>query len=174
MSVRRFIACRTRVHSGSRFAKLLTRMKCSELMTPRPSTCTPHATVQAAALIMSEEDVGIVPVVDEDTHRLLGVVTDRDLCLDVVAAGKHPEVVRLSAILHEDPVTCHFEDEIEVCLTRMKEHQIRRIPIIDDGGVCVGIIAQKDLALQLPEPEQVSSLLREVSKPIGRPAESRD
>jgi len=147
-------------------------MKCRQLMTPGPSTCTPQATVQAAALIMSEEDVGIVPVVDADTHRLLGVVTDRDLCLDVVAAGKHPELMRLFSILHEDPVTCHLDDDIEVCLTRMKEHQIRRIPIVNDCGVCVGIIAQKDVALQLPESEQVSSLLREVSKPAGRPAQT--
>ena len=159
---------------GSSFAKLVKRMKCSQLMTPRPSTCTPQATVQAAALIMSEEDVGIVPVVDADTHRLVGVVTDRDLCLDVVAAGKHPELVRLVAILHEDPITCHLEDQIEVCLRRMKEHQIRRIPIVDDLGVCVGIIAQKDLALQLSEAEQLSSLLREVSKPAGRPAQTCD
>ena len=145
-------------------------MKCSQVMTPQPSTCTPQATAQAAALIMSEEDVGIVPVVEPETQRLLGVVTDRDLCLDVVAAGKHPEMLRLVTILHEHPVTCRLDDEVEVCLLRMKEHQIRRMPIVDDSGVCVGIIAQKDLALQLGESEQVSSLLRAVSKPAGRPA----
>ena len=149
-------------------------MKCSEVMTPQPSTCTPQATAQAAALIMSEEDVGIVPVVEPETHRLLGVVTDRDLCLDVVAAGKHPEMLRLMAILHEHPVTCHLEDEVDVCLVRMKIHQIRRMPIVDDSGICVGIIAQKDLALQLREAEQLLSLLREVSKPAGRPAQTSE
>lgn len=147
-------------------------MKCKQVMTRHPSTCTPHATVQAAALIMSEEDVGIVPVVDPDTQRLLGVVTDRDLCLDVVAAGKHPEAVRLHAILHDHLITCHIDDEVEVCLARMKEFQIRRIPIVDDRGTCVGIIAQKDIALQLGEAEQVSSVLREVSKSAGKPAQS--
>jgi CBS domain-containing protein len=136
-------------------------------MTPHPSTCTPHATAQAAALIMSEEDVGIVPIVDPETNRLLGVVTDRDLCLDVVAAGKHPETMRVESILHADPVTCHTEDDIALCLMRMEESQVRRIPIVDDAGACVGIIAQKDLVLHVTEPERLSSLLREISKSLG-------
>lgn len=140
-------------------------------MTPHPSTCTPDATVQAAALIMSEEDVGIVPIVDPDTNRLVGVVTDRDLCVDVVAAGKHPEQVRLSTILHTKPTTCHAEDDVAVCLSRMQEAQVRRIPIVDDHGTCVGIIAQKDIALRLPEAERVSTLLREISKPTGNPSQ---
>jgi CBS domain-containing protein len=149
-------------------------MKCKHVMTPHPSTCVPTATVQAAALIMSEEDVGIVPVVDPESHRLLGVVTDRDLCLDVVAAGKHPETVRLSTVLHADPVTCHTDDDVTLCLMRMKEAQVRRIPIVDDTGVCVGIIAQKDIALQLSEPDHLVSLWRELSKPPGRPAQTCD
>jgi CBS domain-containing protein len=149
-------------------------MKCKHVMTPHPSTCTPHATAQAAALIMSEEDVGIVPVVDPDSNRLLGVVTDRDLCLDVVAAGKHPESLRLFALLHTELVTCHMEDDIGLCLARMKEAQVRRIPVVDDRGVCVGIIAQKDLALQVPEAEPIVSLMREISKPPGRPAHPCD
>jgi CBS domain-containing protein len=147
-------------------------MKCRQVMTPHPSTCTPQATAQAAALIMSEEDVGIVPVVDPDTRRLVGVVTDRDLCLDVVAPGKHPESVRLFSILHPNPVTCHAEDDIQLCLARMKEAQVRRMPIVDDRGVCVGIIAQKDLALRAPEAEPLFSLLREISKPPGSPTPS--
>ena len=146
-------------------------MKCKEVMTAHPSTCTPHATVQAAALIMSEEDVGIVPVVDPQTRRLVVVVTDRDLCLDVVAAGKHPETVRLSTILHADPVTCHAEDDLTVCLTRMKDAQVRRMPIVDDTGACVGIIAQKDIALQELAAEHVSDLLRDISKPANGPAQ---
>jgi CBS domain-containing protein len=72
---------------------------CREIMTPNPTTCTPMATAQAAALIMSEEDVGIVPVVDPETSRLVGVVTDRDLCLDVIAEGKNPQEVKVSECL---------------------------------------------------------------------------
>lgn len=128
-------------------------------------TCSPEASAQAAALIMSEEDVGIVPIVDQETNRLVGVVTDRDLCLDVVAAGKHPHQVRLSDVVHGEPVTCHAEDDVAVCLARMQAFQVRRIPIVDDVGVCVGIIAQKDLALRLSksESERIVSVLRGVS-----------
>ncbi len=138
-------------------------MKCKHLMTRRPLTCSPEASAQAAALIMSEEDVGIVPIVDPETDRLVGVVTDRDLCLDVVAAGKHPHNVRLSDVVHGEPVTCHVDDEVALCLSRMKECQVRRIPIVDDSGACVGIIAQKDVALRLSEAESVASILRDIS-----------
>jgi CBS domain-containing protein len=144
-------------------------MKCRELMTPHPSTCTPQATVQAAALIMSEEDVGIVPIVDPETNRLVGVVTDRDLCLDVVAAGKHPETLRVDSIVHGPPVTCHADDDIALCFRRMEQAQVRRIPIVDDGGLCVGIIAQRDIVLQVAEPERVSTLLREISRTSEKP-----
>ncbi len=147
-------------------------MKCRDLMTPHPSTCSPHATAQAAALIMSEEDVGIVPVVDPETNRLVGVVTDRDLCLDVVAAGKHPESLRLESIVHAPPVTCHADDDLALCLLRMEHAQVRRIPIVDDAGVCVGIIAQRDVALGVTEPERVSTLLREISKATDEPSTS--
>jgi CBS domain-containing protein len=146
------------------------RMKCKDVMTPHPITCPPDATAQAAALIMSEEDVGIVPIVDRMTNRLVGVVTDRDLCLDIVAAGKHPESVRLCTILHADPITCHVEDDLALCLDRMTQAQVRRMPIVDDDGACVGMIAQKDLALQIPGADAVSTLVRAISKPLGKPA----
>jgi CBS domain-containing protein len=140
-------------------------MKCKDIMTPNPTTCTRSATAQAAALIMSEEDVGIVPIVDSKTKQLLGVVTDRDLCLDVVAAGKHPEEVHVSESLHANPVICKAEDDVEVCLTRMKEHQIRRMPIVDEAGICIGIISQKDLALNLEQSENVHETVRKISQP---------
>ena len=145
-------------------------MTCKDIMTPNPTTCTPSATAQAAALIMSEEDVGIVPIVEADTGRLVGVVTDRDLCLDVVAAGKHPAEVRVSESLHADPVTCTAEDDVEVCLARMKEHQIRRMPIVDESGSCIGIVAQKDLALHLGQSENIHETVREISRPNRTPA----
>jgi CBS domain-containing protein len=142
-------------------------MTCKELMTTRVTTCFPGASAQAAALIMSEEDVGIVPVVDPETRRLLGVVTDRDLCLDVIAAGKHPREAHVADSLHPEPVTCRPDDSIERCLHLMQHHQVRRIPIIDDHGVCVGIVSQKDIALRVPEPSAVHETVREISRSAG-------
>ena len=142
-------------------------MKCKDVMTKNPTTCEPTATVQAAALIMSEEDVGIVPVVEPRTRRLLGVVTDRDLCLDVIAAGKDPQEMPVSAGLHRDPVTCRPDDDISLCMERMKARQVHRIPIVDESGICVGIISQRDLALHLQQPEQMHDTIREISKSHG-------
>jgi CBS domain-containing protein len=142
-------------------------MRCKDVMTTTVTTCSLQASAQAAALIMSEEDVGIVPVIDPETHRLVGVVTDRDLCLDVVAAGKHPREAHIAESLHKELVTCGPEDSIDTCLQRMQAHRIRRIPIIDDDGVCVGIVSQKDIALRVPEPRVVHETVREISQSAG-------
>jgi CBS domain-containing protein len=142
-------------------------MTCQDVMTTTVTTCPPHASAQAAALIMSEEDVGIVPVVDPETHRLLGVVTDRDLCLDVVAAGKDPRETLISESLHRSPITCRPRDSIDACLHLMQQHRVRRIPIVDDDGICVGIVSQKDIAMRVPEPRAVHETVREISKSTG-------
>jgi CBS domain-containing protein len=113
---------------------------------------------------MSEEDVGIVPVVDAQTNRLVGVVTDRDLCLDVVAAGRNPKETKIANSLHAQPVICFADDDIEECLEQMKLHQVRRVPIVDEDGRCVGIISQKDLALVLNEPQKLIETVKEISK----------
>lgn len=140
-------------------------MKCQEIMTPTPAFCTTNATAQAAALIMKEEDVGIVPIIEGQSHRLVGVVTDRDLCLHVIAVARNPAGVSVEEVMTPDPITCRPDDDIEVCLERMKQHQVRRIPIVDDVGQCVGIIAQRDIALNVTDPQEVRDLLREISRP---------
>ena len=142
-------------------------MKCKDVMTKNPTTCELTATVQAAALVMSEEDVGIVPIVERTSKRLVGVITDRDLCLDVIAVGKNPKEMPVSASLHRHPVTCRPEDDIDLCMERMKAWQVHRIPITDENGICVGIISQKDLALHLQQSEQIHDTIREISKPTG-------
>jgi CBS domain-containing protein len=143
-------------------------MTCKDVMTTNVATCSPQASTQAAALIMSEEDVGIVPVVDPETQRLVGVVTDRDLCLDVVAAGKHPRETHVSDSLHAQPVTCRPDDSIDTCLHLMQQHRVRRIPIVDDEGLCIGIVSQKDIALRVPQPHAVHETMREISRPVRR------
>lgn len=144
-------------------------MKCADVMTRNPTTCETSATVQAAALIMSEEDVGIVPVVEPKTQRLVGVVTDRDLCLDVVASGKNPTFMLVSDSLHTDPITCRQEDDLDLCLEKMRTWQVHRIPVVNEDGRCVGIISQKDIALRVTQPKKVYDTVREISKPSEMP-----
>jgi CBS domain-containing protein len=140
-------------------------MTCEQIMTRDPRGCPPSATVRDAARIMRDEDVGIVPVVVSDIRRLLGVVTDRDLCLRVVAEGFHPNEVRVADCLSAPVVTCRPQDDVATAAQRMQQHQIRRIMVVDDAGRLVGVIAQADLALKVGQPDELHRTVREISRP---------
>jgi CBS domain-containing protein len=140
-------------------------MTCKEVMTPYPKMCSTGANAQAAARIMQLEDVGVVPVVKEKTQRLVGMVTDRDLCLEVVAKGQNPQQVLVSDCMSAVLITCKPEDDIRDCEEQMKTYQVRRIAVVDEHGCCVGIISQGDLALRLDQSEEVHDTVREISKP---------
>lgn len=143
-----------------------TTVKCYEIMTPNPRSCSPLATAQETAQIMLEEDVGSVPMVEDGSQRLVGIVTDRDLCLRVVAGGDHPMEVPVAECMNAALVTCRPDDDIEVAEELMKEHQIRSIPVVDPQDRCVGMIAQADIALQEKEPNNVRETVREISRPM--------
>lgn len=136
-----------------------------ELMTKGIVCCTPWDTARAAASLMKKHTVGAIPVVSELSDPLLeGIVTDRDLCCGVVAEAKNADAIQLSELMTPVPVTCEAEDTIEDCEELMQENQVRRIPVVDKRGRCVGIVAQADLALHAPA-GQVAKTLREISKP---------
>jgi len=136
-------------------------------MTKDPSCCLAGDSVSTAARIMKQQDVGPVLVVnDHSTMKLLGIVTDRDIALEVVAAGRDPYSTRVDSVMSSDPVTCQEEDEIEEAMKRMAEHQVRRIPVVDEDGCLCGIIAQADLAL-MGNDEQVGELVEDISQPFG-------
>lgn len=139
-------------------------MKCKDIMTPNPSYCSPKEISVKAARIMRDEDVGIVPVCEED-KKLVGVVTDRDICLTVVAEERHPREVKVSECMSEDLVTCKPEDDVQKAADLMKEYQVRRIPVVDDQGRILGMIAQADIALKVGKPEEVTETVQEISKP---------
>lgn len=139
-------------------------MKCKDIMTSNPSYCSPEEISVKAARIMRDEDVGIVPVCEED-KKLVGVVTDRDICLTVVAEERHPREVKVLECMSEDLVTCKPEDDVQKAADLMKEYQVRRIPVVDDQGRILGMIAQADIALKVGKPEEVTETVQEISKP---------
>lgn len=139
-------------------------MKCKDIMTPNPSYCSPEEISVKAARIMRDEDVGIVPVCEEG-KKLVGVVTDRDICLTVVAEERHPREVKVLECMSEDLVTCKPEDNVQKAADLMKEYQVRRIPVVDDQGRILGMIAQADIALKVGKPEEVTETVQEISKP---------
>jgi CBS domain-containing protein len=136
-----------------------------ELMTNEVVFCTPWDTARTAASLMKEHGVGAIPVVSDLSDPLLeGIVTDRDLCCGVVADAKKADAIQLSELMTPVPVTCEPEDTIEECEELMQENQVRRIPVVDRRGRCVGIVAQADLAVHVPV-GQVAKTMKEISKP---------
>jgi CBS domain-containing protein len=113
------------------------------VMTKNPTTVTPDTPATEAARIMKTEDTGIVPIVDGD--RLGGVITDRDLTLRILAEGKSPDT-KVGELASSDLVTIDPQQSLEEAARLMAEHQIRRLPVVEEDGRLVGILAQKDLA----------------------------
>jgi CBS domain-containing protein len=145
--------------------KGVSTMKCKEIMTKDPTCCLPGDTVDQSAQLMKDEDVGSIPVVaDQQTKRLLGIVTDRDLAVKVVAEARQIPAVKVEEVMTRNPVTCHADDDLQKALDAMEGHQVRRIPIVDDDGRIVGIIAQADVATRSNEPEQTAEVIAEISK----------
>ena len=142
-----------------------TKMFVRDLMTSTVVCCTPRDTAQAAARLMEAYGVGAIVVVADPSDRLLeGIVTDRDLCAGVVAAGKNADAVQVADVMTAIPVTCGPEDTLDKCLELMQENQVRRIPVVNNRGRCIGIVAQADIALYAPT-AQFASTIVEISKP---------
>ncbi len=121
-------------------------MKVSEIMTKNPVCCWPSSTTRSAALLMQETETGVVPVIqDPFTPILVGVVTDRDLCLHVVAAGRDPSSTWVDACMTGDPVCCADQDDVSRALDLMKTHQIRRLPVVNEKHEVVGILSLGDV-----------------------------
>lgn len=140
-------------------------MKVSEVKTANPVCCLSTDTAQKAAQILRDQHVGSLPVIrDQPSRQLVGVITDRDICCSVVADGLDPKSTLIEKYISTDLVTCRDDDNLDKCEQAMQEHQIRRIPVVDDEGRCIGIVSQADLALK-DQPEKVSRTVAEISKP---------
>ena len=140
-------------------------MNCGELMTPSPSCCETQHTIVEAAEMMQREDVGLVPVVEDGSTKLIGVLTDRDIVLKVVAAGRDPRGTAVSEVMTTDPISCQQHDPVEAVLKVMAARQVRRIPIVDKDGSIVGIVAQADIATRLSSPKETGEVVQAISEP---------
>jgi CBS domain-containing protein len=139
--------------------------KCSDVMTRNPVSARPDDTVASVARLMKENDIGPVPIVDDDnSKRLVGIVTDRDLAIKVVAAGRDPQTTPVSEVMTTNVITCRDDDDIETALDAMSTQQLRRIPVVDDGNMLLGIIAQADIATRMNEPEKTGEVVKDISE----------
>jgi CBS domain-containing protein len=132
-----------------------------ELMTENPSTCEHNATVVDAAKVMAREDVGSIPVVEDG--RLVGVVTDRDLVVRVLAEGRDPETTTVGEIATKNVETVPPDADLDEALRIMASNQVRRLPVVE-GDRLVGIVAQADVARHSDE-VRTGEVVEEISKP---------
>lgn len=141
-------------------------MKAKELMTTEPACCTPESTLREAARLMREHDCGCIPVVEGDSRRLVGVLTDRDITCRCVAEGGSADT-RVREIMSTDPQICHPDDDVAAVEQIMMQARVRRVPVVDAQGNCVGIIAQADLALhdKAASDSEIGRVVERISEP---------
>jgi len=138
-----------------------------DVMTPDPACCTPNSTAREAAVLMRDNDCGSLPVVEsESSRRLVGTVTDRDLAIRGLAEGKGPDTM-IGDLMTNGPTTAGPEDEVEVVRDVMIAQQVRRVPVVDDDGMVVGIVAQADIAREegAASDQEVGRIVEAISDP---------
>jgi malate dehydrogenase (oxaloacetate-decarboxylating) len=115
--------------------------------------------------MMKKEDIGPVLIIDNERNRMpVGIVTDRDLALKVVGEGRDPKTARVEEVMTRKLVTCRADDDVENAMKAMADYQLRRIPVVDQDGKLIGIIAQADVATRIDAPEKTAEVVREISQ----------
>jgi CBS domain-containing protein len=132
-----------------------------DAMTAEVKTAAPSQSLTDVARLMKQEDVGSVPVVDGE--RLIGVVTDRDIVVRGIADGSDPHAIKAGDIASRDVVTVRPDDDLDAALRLMAQHQVRRLPVVDEGQL-VGVVAQADVAHEAKE-KDVGHVVEEISRP---------
>lgn len=143
--------------------------KCNEVMTKNPVCCLPNDLAKTAAELMKSGQIGSIPVIEnEQTKKLVGIVTDRDLTLRIVAEGLDAKSTKVNAVMTRKVVTCHAEDDLQKALNAMAEHQLRRIPVVNANNEIIGIIAQADVATRVDQPQKTAEMVKEISQSSGK------
>ena len=142
----------------------ISRMRCNEIMTRDVQTATRDTSVRDAAVMMRDGDMGSIPVVDGG--KLVGIVTDRDMVVRVLASGKGADTP-VSEAMTSELVTVRPDDYVFEAIRLMGERQVRRIPVIGENGELAGIIAIADVALETEDEREIAETMEEISSGAG-------
>ena len=143
----------------------MAKILCDQVMTKTLVTCRADDTVLDAARVLARQHIGALPVVeDEESYRLLGVLTDRDIVLRVVANGNQAKDIRVGDVMSTTLVTCAPADDLHDAVRLMMEKQVRRLLVVEDGRL-VGVIAQADVASRGGERNMTAQVVEAVSQP---------
>jgi CBS domain-containing protein len=134
-------------------------------MTRDVVTSTQEATIVDVAQLMKDADIGPILIVDNETsNTLVGIVTDRDIVLKVIADGQDARTTRVGEVMSKKLVTCRADDGVDVAMKAMAQFQLRRIPVVEDNMRLVGIISQADLATRVDAPKKTGEVVKEISQ----------
>jgi CBS domain-containing protein len=138
---------------------------CEEIMTPNPICCLPTDSVKKVAEIMLRENLGPIPVIDnEQTRKVIGILTDRDLVLKIIAEGCDAEKTKVETVMTRKVISCRADDNVQKAIDSMSEHQLRRIIVVDNVNKILGIISQADVATRTNEPQKTAEMVKDVSQ----------
>jgi CBS domain-containing protein len=161
------------------------RLRCRDIMTRDLAVATRDTSITEVALMMKQEDTGVIPVVEYDVTpgngrteatdrrtdgrnysrgKMLGLLTDRDIVIRGIAEGKDCTQVRSEDIMTVDVHTAHPNDRVVDVIRKMGEKQVRRIPVCNENGYLVGMISMADIALETREDHELSEALEDISK----------
>jgi CBS domain-containing protein len=144
-------------------------MKAQEIMARNPRCVTPRTSVQEAARLMKSEDVGALPVVESDnSQKLVGIITDRDIALRVVAEGRDAAGVVVSDVMSKGATSAKATDSVDDVMKTMGREQVRRIPIVDERDQLVGIVSQADIVRKAQSDSKSEHTVEKISEPGGR------
>lgn len=139
--------------------------KCSDVMTTSVVTNSPEDSITDVAQQMKKEDIGPVLIVDSrNAKTLVGIVTDRDIVLKVIADGKDPKKTKVGDVMSKKLVTCRTNDDVDIAMKAMAQFQLRRIPVVEENMRLVGIISQADLATRVDAPAKTGEMVKEISE----------
>ena len=139
-------------------------MKVQDIMTGEPRSLTPDCSVREAAQLMKDINAGVIPIVEADSKKLVGVVTDRDIAIRVVAEGKDADCCISDVMSAGNIATASPSDDVDRVMETMSREQVRRIPIVDERGSLVGIVAQADIVRKADD-RKAEHTVEEISQP---------
>jgi CBS domain-containing protein len=125
-------------------------MKVRDVMTPTVQTCMPETSLATAAIMMWESDCGVLPVVNV-SGNVVGMITDRDICMGAATKQRDPSTIAVSEVISGKAYGCEPDDDVRQALETMKEKRVRRLPVIDAEGKLQGILSMNDAVLRAKE-----------------------
>jgi CBS domain-containing protein len=134
-----------------------------DVMSNNPVCCSSNRSLEEIARLMLKNDCGAIPIVDN--NQVVGIITDRDIVVRCLAIGKNPMECKASDCMTSQVITVNKNSNIEECLEKMEENQVRRMVVVDDNGRCCGIVAQADIALCGIQ-DKTAEVVEKISEPV--------